>query len=433
MSPTRRVRLLLVGICLCTASQCFATEPYEARVVSEQIFTRSGPGENYYPTGYLSQGAIVEVYREDSNGWLAIRPPEDQFSLVRVEDVRHGEDRHLATVSKAGAPSYVGSTISDHHHVVHVKLDQEEPIAILGILELRHPDSGKKEAWYRISPPAGEFRWVHRQFVEVVSPKPPMSLAAQPDSAAIALALEEEPREWRRELQAVAYKQESANSDEGEGEKPGNLPIADRIASLDLVQLELKLSQEVVRPIQEWDLAPLAERARRLAQNGETPLERGKARLLIEKIGEFTALHERKIALKEAFPEGATSVMAAGAQMPESDSHVADSAKGRSIVDPAAHFEAEDFDPRYDGRGWLMPVVTRASKPASGDKYTPPFALTDDSGNVLQFVSPSPGMNLRRYSRMRVGIYGQVSPLDQYTRPHLTAHRVVVLARHEKP
>src|SRR5690606_19860654 len=101
------------------------------------------------------------------------------------------------------------------HHVVHVKLDQEEPIAILGILELRHPDSGKKEAWYRISPPAGEFRWVHRQFVEVVSPKPPMSLAAQPDSAAIALALEEEPREWRRELQAVAYKQESANSDEG--------------------------------------------------------------------------------------------------------------------------------------------------------------------------------------------------------------------------
>ena len=433
MLSHRLIYLLLPTLLLGTASTQ-AAEPYEARVTVGQVFTRSGPGENYYPTGYLSQGAIIEVYREDAGGWLAIRPPAGEFSLVRARNLAYGNDRTLAEVQVHDTGSYVGSQISDEHHLVHVKLNKSEPVEVLGIVELRDPETGKKEAWYRISPPAGEFRWISKHFVEPVTQTPKTVDPAVADPVAITGTVQELDfwKEGRQRAPGISVQTASFDDSSASLQEPKLLPMDDSVTTLNLAELELRISQEVIQPADQWKLQPLIDRAEQLVESGESPLERGKARLLLEKIEEFNRLYERKLAVKDLSAASPDEIDATGIR-PVAGQASGNALVPRPVIDPASTFEGGDFNPRYDGKGWLMPVITRAAGTRKSGPYTPPFALTDQDGNVLLFVSPSPGLNLRRYARQEVGIYGQISPLDQYTRPHLTAHRVVVLSRHEKP
>jgi len=426
----RPLCLLMLAGMLPSAAMALASEPYKGRITTDQVFTRSGPGQNYYPTAYLEKNSVVDVYREDVGGWLAIRPTENEFSLIRAEDLEHGDDRRIAYVRTADAPAFVGSQISDRHHITHVKLDQDEPLEVLGIVELRDPETGKKEAFYRIAPPAGDFRWVNKHFVEAIGIQP-RTQTPTVDSAAMAEALEEDKfwKENEQKLSAIRPVSFDAETTDTPGAAiTGELQPLDEIGpgtSLNLIELELHISRECIKPVEQWSFKPLKAQAKRLIVEGETPLERGKARLLLEKIEEFNQLYERKLAATEAM---------ATASIPLKTPLISDEELGEvePSTDPAASFKKDGFDPRYDGKGWLMPVITRASSSRNPNQYTPPFALTDSQGNVLQFVSPSPGLNLRRYARMQVGIYGQISPLDQYTKQHLTAHRIVVLSRHEK-
>lgn len=422
--------LSLAALVPCAAT-IQAAEPYKARVTTDQVFTRSGPGQNYYPTAYLDKNSIVEVYREDPGGWLAIRPTENEFSLIRAHDLAYGEDRREAQIEGDDAPSYVGSQISDQHHVVHVKLNRGEPVSVLGIVELRDKESGKKEAFYRISPPSGEFRWINKHFIERITPDPPPTWAREDDPAAITQTIKD-AEFWRKNEEKLSVVRPVSFDEEPGMTKGAQLtgepqPLEQMVPApdLDLMELELAISQECLKPYEQWQFKPLKAQAKRLIAEGKTPLERGQARLLLEKIDEFIQLHERKLAAQEAQKLGAA---------PAAVSYLDDDKFGKigQSNDPAATFIGDGLDPRYDGRGWLMPVITRASATHDNGQYTPPFALTDAQGNVLQFVSPSPGLNLRRYARTQVGIYGQVSPLNQFTKPHLTAHRVIVLDRHEK-
>lgn len=436
--------------------------PYLAKVTSDQVLVRSGAGSNYYPTGYLDADTEVEVYDVTPDGWVAIRPPEGAFSLVRVTAVIKEDGEEVALIKEDETPSYIGSQINGQHHVVHVKLDEEEPILVLGLLELRDAETGKKKAWYKISPPAGEFRWIHEQFVERTD-LPPIELAIGEifGESEIALTAGEQPVQlpgkpkveepsWRKRTHpdgtprvaslAPPLHQEQSRlttpSVSGDA-KAFEASLFEELGRLDvdpLVLIEVKLTHEVVKPIEHWQLTPLQTAVRQFVQSGETPLERGKARLLSEKIENFARLQERKLALAEAM------AAAKSAQLDDSeDTSVASAASGNSEDSQSLGANAESTpksaeddqpEPRYDGQGWLMPVVTRTPQARKNERYTPPFALTDQAGNVIQFVSPTPGLNLRRFTRQEVGIYGQVSPIDQYTKPHLTAHRVVVLSRH---
>ena len=78
---------------------------------------------------------------------------------------------------------------------------------------------------------------------------------------------------------------------------------------------------------------------------------------------------------------------------------------------------------KYDGVGWLMPVYSQ-------DRSTPPFALLDDDGKMLQYVTPAPGVNLRRYARKNVGIFGTRLLPQAGKSNRLTAYRVIDLERH---
>lgn len=421
---------LLFATLISLASSAIASEPYKARVKTDQVFTRSGPGENYYPTSYLEKNTIVEVFQEDAGGWLAIRPTRGEFSLIAVDDLVYGDEKQLAKVRQAGAASRVGSQISDQHHVVHVKLDEDEQVEVLGIVQFRDPKTGQKEAFYRIDPPAGEFRWINKHFIEPISVN--SASLSQADRVAMNEAIQDAEfwKQAEQKLQAVrpvSYDEttEQTNPARITGD-PQPLEASGPLPTLNLIELELAISKECLKPAEEWNFKPLKDQAKRLIEEGETPLERGKARLLLEKIEQFIAFYERMIAAKVAYIPTSQPL---GSLLPTDGKP---EKFQPSTDDPAATFSGDGYDPRYDGKGWLMPVITRASAHKDLNQYTPPFALTDSQGNVLQFVSPSPGLNLRRYARMQVGIYGQISPLGQLTKPHLTAHRIVVLSRHEK-
>ena len=56
--------------------------------------------------------------------------------------------------------------------------------------------------------------------------------------------------------------------------------------------------------------------------------------------------------------------------------------------------------------------------------------LQDEAGNITHHVGPSPGMNLKRYLRSRIGIVGQRGYASELQLDHVTATRVVLL---EKP
>ena len=91
--PIATITLLAWVFCVAAAARPppAQTFPYKAFVAADDVYVRSGPGENYYPTDKLKTGDQVEVYRHDPGGWLAIRPVPGSFSWVSARYLRLGK------------------------------------------------------------------------------------------------------------------------------------------------------------------------------------------------------------------------------------------------------------------------------------------------------------------------------------------------------
>jgi uncharacterized protein YgiM (DUF1202 family) len=161
-------------------------------------------------------------------------------------------------------------------------------------------------------------------------------------------------------------------------------------ASEKLRQLDLELSLHIAQPRATWNLEPIRSQAQKIVDAGETPTERGQARLLLEKIRRF----------EETF------------DVPNDPLIAAQKNSGTAA------------DARYDGVGLLQPVLSRA-----GQSAVAPYAIVDRDGNPVAFVSPGPGMNLRRYENKPVGIYGKRGMIEAIRKPHLVAERVIDLSQ----
>jgi len=160
----------------------------------------------------------------------------------------------------------------------------------------------------------------------------------------------------------------------------------------------------VSKPVDTWDVKSLRDEAQRHLDEGKTTLDRARAQRFLEQLEEFDGLKTRfgLLDLKE------------------------DAASAEGLrEDSQSGLSGEAIDPRFDGTGWLLPVH-------STRRASPPYALLDHEGRILQFVSPSPGLNLHRYLKKEVGIYGQRAYLPSLDKPHVTAHRVVELDRHRR-
>lgn len=136
------------------AAQVF---PYVGYVQRDDVYLRSGPGKNYYATTRLYEGDTVEVYRHDPGGWCAVRPPQGSFSWVLASQVRL-VDGQMGVVEADEVVARVGTDHGDTRDVIQLRLDRGEEVVVL---EAQQFGEGQNAVtWFKIAPPAGEFRWI---------------------------------------------------------------------------------------------------------------------------------------------------------------------------------------------------------------------------------------------------------------------------------
>jgi SH3-like domain-containing protein len=392
---------------------------------ADEVNVRSGPGDNYYPVMKLNRGDRVEVYRHDPGGWYAIRPPQGSYSWVLAEFVKAGDD-NLGVVIGDRVVARVGSSFSDVRDVIQVRLERGETVEII---EAKRFNVGPgAQTWYKIAPPAGEFRWVSGKYVEQRlaaaprrEPSPRNNLLLARLSRPEREARVEEPLEenevvepgWRKERPAPRDRLASRERIEplppiveeaADDARPAQRVRRRGPVSLgqQLEELDLELSAMVSQDTAQWDFTQLHEQAERAISRAETAVDRGQARLLLAKIDRFDDIRRRYAATLEVRTQTEW--------------------RNRELASRSAVASRRPYSgqPRYDGVGKLAQVVT--NKVGS-----PRYALLDDTGEVRFYITPAPGVNLRNYLGQDVGVTGTLGFLPEQQRQHVTARRIMPL------
>jgi hypothetical protein len=482
--------------------------PYSALILRDEAEVFAGPGHKYYATNRLAKGATVEVYAEDSaTGFLAIRPPDQSFSWVSAEHVKlDSADPKIAEVT-APTHSWIGTDVEHiRDHKFQVRLPVGEVLEVIGERKVQTGD-GQKQTWYKIVPPAGEFRWIDpKNLASNGSDRADDIAVADDTDAEIELAAAEMPSREKsggrrtdtskarrttevdntadsrrprapsiplRDMreggslvdEAVKQAQYSASGltptarpkTTGDGfvpRKPRRLesgasipspvtsptdsslsrtaagttsPLSSNFGSRsdervaraeprtssisrsfvnvgsnglvssadvknELDAIEVDLSLMLAQPRESWDLSSFRSRVQQLVDKGETAADRGEARLMQQKLEQIA----------QTFNVG--------------DAPSLNGTTGYAAV------AREAADPRYDGEGWLKPVLSRTRQVA-------PYALVDSDGKPICFVTPSPGFRIEGYVNKRVGVYGRRGVVESLNAKHVMAERVIDLDR----
>jgi uncharacterized protein YgiM (DUF1202 family) len=356
---------VVLSVLAAWAAAAELTFPYKAVITTDNIYVRSGPGENYYPTDRLKAGQQIEVYRHDVGGWYAIRPSAGSFSWVAGRDLEVNKD-NLARVVEDHAAARVGSRFSDIREVTQVRLKRGEVVEVLGTKPSAAAGAAAAETWYKITPPSGEFRWVDGKHVA---------------------------------------RDDSADGLRQPGGGPSGAPAGSGRLSAEQFQkamddLEVELSTMVVEEPTVWDFAELRQRADSLFQQAQAATERGRARLVLGKITRFEDIRDRYKKLSTMQSETARV-----------DRRLARLSRISPPGDPEGRFDA----------------VGRLAWVPSPKPGTPQYVVVDPSGNVRCYVSPAPGVNLRSYVGRDVGINGTRGYMPEQKAAHLMARHVTLV------
>ena len=171
----------LCALCWLVANPGLAEEtndpsfPYSAYVDEHGATILSGPDQDFYSTGRLEWGTKVEVFRHDDD-YAAVRPPAGSFSWVPAEAVEATEDTGIVRVIVNDVHTRIGSTFNDDHAAEYVRLRKNELLEVLGQQELSEAAGVDRKSWFKVSPPAGEFRWIR---LKSICSSPPKKAAAQ--------------------------------------------------------------------------------------------------------------------------------------------------------------------------------------------------------------------------------------------------------------
>jgi len=381
---------VLVGIGASWLSAEETQFPYKAYVTADEVYVRSGPGRNYYPTDKLTKGAEVEVYRHDPGGWCAIRPPKGSFTWVSGRYLQP-QKKDLGVITQQGVSARVGSAFSDIRDVIQVRLDKGEPVEILEAVQV---GVGQSQIWYKISPPSGEFRWVSAKYIDPDYPHNGLRKTGAAGDAAKDAGGQNGSEDASTRDAVVPFGRLATG--------PRGISPQEYQAELD--RCALTLSMMVVEEPTVWSFETLRPRVESLLDHAQTAVERGQARLLLSKIARFEDIklrYQAVIAMREETEQSGRFFSSLRRTMREAREYV-DTQSGE-----------------YDGQGVLQRV--RSEKP--GD---PRYALLDERGRVRYYVSPAPGVNLHNYVGQPIGVTG--------TRGYLTDQKVqYIMARHVTP
>jgi len=401
MTPHRHLVLsfLLVAAAVTgthAESDVFPAEfPYKATLASNDVYVRSGPGTEYYPTAKLHSGDNVEVYRHDPGGWCAIRPPSGSFTWISSRFVKR-HDAKLGEISGSRVAARVGSLFSPVRDAVQVRLERGELVEILEFSE-----DGQ---WMKIAPPSGEFRWIHKKFLVPEHANPGLrrtSAASRPaptdpfDLSGNSSGSFANDSPNRR----VASKFDASVS--GLSKYGGPRTRTPEEFSAEMDDLNIELSMMVAEEPTVWEFGDLGMRGERLLAEAQTAVERGRARILLSKIQRFEGIRKRYRELNalaartERLNRGYTTATPTG----------------------ALAIDRRSDSSRFDGSGRLIRV-------RSTDSGAPRFALLDKNGSVRCYVTPAPGVNMQYYLDKEIGVNGMRGYIPEQRAPHVTARHV---------
>jgi len=397
------------------ASEEVLAEPKQAVVTSPGAAVRSGPGDSYYLTDTLPEETAVEVYRRRPDGWCAIRPPADSFSWVFAQHVKLVDDG-LAEIEKEDVAARVGSRLSSQRDVVQVRLRKGEKIAVLG------RDGRDGGEWYKIAPPAGEFRWVHAKDIGLADEV--VRVDTDKNLGGVTTVAHEQPVDDRyKGVTAPPLAPVETVPVTGAVPTPMNqwapakaapptadiTPIGPGAATsanltAQLCDLELRLSRMVAEPPATWNITPLEQTAEQLLTRCDTVADREAVKSTLAKIDRFAGIQRR-------YSQPVSNIM------PNPTAMVGGMTATGVGPAPAATDPMTGAASPYDAVGILRPVVSR--RPGA-----PQFALVNAQGQVVTFVTPSPDVNLQPYVGQRIGVTGSRGYIPEFRRAHVTAGRV---------
>ncbi|MEE2825132.1 MAG: hypothetical protein VYE64_00735 [Planctomycetota bacterium] len=465
--------------------------PYEATVKTDGVLVYSGPGKLHYPTEQLARGTTVEVYRHDPGGWCAIRPVVGSFSMVPVDAVESVDGR-MGRVTREGAKAWVGTRLADAAEPMwQVKLKRGEEVEIQGQLDWETA-VGESQPWYQISPPSGEFRWVHRSEVEysqtlrqpiVEAPEPTKLPAAQTGTFA-----------WERS-DSMAVKTDSEKS-ETLASGPANQRRVPPTPSMSSARMD----QQIASLNSGWRRARQPMRVENQTLPAQTMLANPATSGPPERFADsrFANIQSTPVmpSLKGSSSAGSSSNRGSNgpmmAEIGDLSQRLTDLelALTREMLNPPSNWQLvpliQQTQVIYQGSADAIersqaerllnklrncqqlkfkvensraqpissPRGLRSGKPVGNgidlevqmgttydafgwldklvrDSGNSPstFVIKDDSGKITHHVSPVPGLNLHRYLRQKVGVIGQRGYHQQLRLDHVTVERVVVLQK----
>jgi hypothetical protein len=355
--------------------------------------------------------------------------------------------------------------MSDRRNAAQVQLRKGEVVEVIGEQTL------DGQTWYKIAPPAGEFRWIHSRYVNRADkPAPEESPAPavvtvpiaeelrQHDAAPIALvadaqpasdetwraappstiaAAEVEPRAATTSIGDIAASNPVANgpldsasakatinpapaaADASSPQPVGS--VSEGVAS-QLTELEMQLSRTVAEPPTTWQIEPLQREVERLLGQAQSAADRAAVQTTLAKINRFDSIGRR---YRQVGPIGSgwadpliTATAGSGDPRTAGAAPPAQAAI-TPLTEATPQFVGLDGQ-RYDAIGILRPVVSK--RPGA-----PQFALLNERGQVVSFVTPAPDVNLQAFVGKRIGVAGTRGYIPEFQRSHVTAGRVAPL------
>jgi hypothetical protein len=178
----------------------------------------------------------------------------------------------------------------------------------------------------------------------------------------------------------------------------------------DSERLSLIFSRLMAARASAAEVEPLARAARQLALTSPDPRDGGRARLLAERVEQYRQVATRRdgeAVIRNTYPP----TNPAGQTLPlraNSISQAAGGAMDGGLTGVQASLQT----------GYLVQVYSARSN-------SPPFALTDNAGRTVAYVTPSPGVNLRAHLNSKVNVSGTQGFLTGLNTPHILATQAV--------
>ena len=420
------VRLIFVAalIAVSTSNSLAQTRqfPYDARVVVDEAYVRSGGGEQFYPTQVLPRDAVVRVRRHDPGGWFMIEPPKGSFSWIPEKFVRQ-VSRNSAEIIESNVVVFVGSAFGDETHVWQRKMMSGETVEVIGRRDVDTLTGPKP--MLKIKPPAREYRWVPGSALVPVNENQRMAQDNDPYAVPTEIV----------ERTSAAPAAESMNE-----QKAGFAP-SDRLQRLkrireeqrQLYEIDQKFRFMVLSDPAQWDLQEIEQQYLQLQEAvthkpiaGQIDLRypainRYRVRKAeIDELKQLTSATERRDAqlmasqygvsqaAGDGFEFGQSSDLAGVSMIPplstnvlpglQSEFGVASNDEiGVNAGTPGSSIANIPIDSKYIGAGFLQRSV--------GDSKTA-YLLTSPSGRVLAHLKADESVDLESYVGRSVGLKG---------------------------